>query len=145
MSKIQSESKSQRIWSNVNKIGCCKPICQRYNLKANHNTNINNVATILAVNQYVKDTIWKQITTLMLAVCLFQSCKPICQRYNLKANHNNRRWRGDCRTAVNQYVKDTIWKQITTHSRSIIIQQGCKPICQRYNLKANHNVQQLKY
>ena len=57
MSKIQSESKSQHDADNADSPVGCKPICQRYNLKANHNEVGKLEPTIDAVNQYVKDTI----------------------------------------------------------------------------------------
>ena len=57
MSKIQSESKSQLPCQNRIQRKRCKPICQRYNLKANHNYQLEHKIPILAVNQYVKDTI----------------------------------------------------------------------------------------
>src|SRR6218665_3888137 len=41
-------------------------------------------------------------------------CFSIRQRYNLKANHNNRCRNSQIDMVVFQYVKDTIGKQITT-------------------------------
>jgi len=113
MSKIQSESNSQRSGLSVRGASRC--------------------------DQYVKDTIWKQFTTWWPSSRCMCMLWPICQRYNLKAIHNCRIaivmrtqvvtnmskiqsesnsqqifpiW---CRQlSCDQYVKDTIWKQFTT-------------------------------
>ena len=241
-SKIQFESKSQ-LWKIISptRYGCFS-IRQRYNLKANHNCAQWHKTSPKVVFQYVKDTIWKQITTIA-AVCISMyalffntskiqfesksqqrprgtvhghSCFSIRQRYNLKANHNfawhlarrnqlffntskiqfesksqpygreyylggscfsirqryNLKANHNCRdgdksaaVVVFQYVKDTIWKQITTVGQKIwpncalffntskiqfesksqryggrrLSRRGCFSIRQRYNLKANHN------
>ena len=190
-SKIQFESKSQLIAKKLfYKLGCFS-IRQRYNLKANHNYGFCLVFNFIVVFQYVKDTIWKQITTLSLrsafACWLFfntskiqfesksqpsfkfsdtnKSCFSIRQRYNLKANHNRWSRRTSKPCVVFQYVKDTIWKQITTEHSKVLKDFGlffntskiqfesksqpngfdlaefvsCFSIRQRYNLKANHN------
>ena len=190
-SKIQFESKSQL----HDTVECCYRSCfsirQRYNLKANHNREQGSVKPKRVVFQYVKDTIWKQITTkfrnmranhllffntskiqfesksqLSLEICgLITCCFSIRQRYNLKANHNMRRHSVRRGMVVFQYVKDTIWKQITTVKSLLKIQRSlffntskiqfesksqhnqtnlkqinsCFSIRQRYNLKANHN------
>ena len=42
--------------------------------------------------------------------------------------------------SCDQYVKDTIWKQFTTADWWLSYGQLLWPICQRYNLKAIHNV-----
>mgnify|MGYP006922231645 CR=1 FL=1 len=138
MSKIQSESNSQRVGVR----GGMLPGC----------------------DQYVKDTIWKQFTTIEGLASFYLMLWPICQRYNLKAIHNsmlstshdslvvtnmskiqsesnsqhmicviilqpvvtnmskiqsesNSQHKFLCRSHRNccdQYVKDTIWKQFTT-------------------------------
>ena len=62
MSKIQFESKSQLFMMGGCKYAKLRLICQRYNLKANHNINSLQSAEI--------------------------ELRLICQRYNLKANHN---------------------------------------------------------
>ena len=170
----------------------CFSIRQRYNLKANHNCINGFPPQTKVVFQYVKDTIWKQITTLigfmfspyklffntskiqfesksqpsMSIVSMIICCFSIRQRYNLKANHNTRRRMCTDQAVVFQYVKDTIWKQITTYTavgvkRYLLffntskIQfesksqrwrlpsangRSCFSIRQRYNLKANHNM-----
>ena len=86
-SKIHSESKSQLAW-------------QCY-------------LTYLRFYQYVKDTFWKQITTVS------------------KTGHDRR--------CFYQYVKDTFWKQITTVTHSVLSCGQFLSIRQRYILKANHN------
>ena len=91
------------------------PICQRYTFEANHNfgslTNIweQDVSNMSKIHfrsksqqrdtrevdqfgcfQYVKDTLSKQITTLILKLRKPSSMFPICQRYTFEANHNLR-------------------------------------------------------
>ena len=57
MSKIQFESESQRFDTNRTKEYNCKQLCQRYNLKANHNGIGLQGAINATVSNYVKDTI----------------------------------------------------------------------------------------
>jgi len=164
-------------------------LCQRYNLKANHNWSHGRVLpgkVVVSMSKiqsesksqqgitkkdleegcgiYVKDTIWKQITTRIFNYKNIIKLWYLCQRYNLKANHNNKgealQCIGvvvsmskiqsesksqpiDCFIAVyvccGIYVKDTIWKQITTDDEDDITRLALWYLCQRYNLKANHN------
>ena len=116
-------------------------IRQRYNLKAIHNSTKDILAIVYVVYQYVKDTIWKQFTTIRLnqiqtyslfintSKIQFESnsqhmrlssfanvgCLSIRQRYNLKAIHNIANIVIVASNVVYQYVKDTIWKQFTTY------------------------------
>ena len=109
-------------------------------MKANHNKYHGGKSTYCVVRLYVKDTFWKQITTLhdfissipMLFVSMskihFESksqrmdefpvkligCSSLCQRYILKANHNKSICWASRIQVVRLYVKDTFWKQITT-------------------------------
>ena len=190
-SKIQFESKSQLGRLHVCSQSRCFSIRQRYNLKANHNNSRRRFQCCIVVFQYVKDTIWKQITTgwdwrqgtyelfFNTSKIQFESksqqradksylrtrCFSIRQRYNLKANHNYREDLRLCLLVVFQYVKDTIWKQITTEESvteyffklffntskiqfesksqrsmaALCSGFSCFSIRQRYNLKANHN------
>ena len=89
------------------------PIPQRYNLKAIHNQLITHLWDFFGVtntskiqsesnsqlancsltlnpwcHQYLKDTIWKQFTTINAADIKKYTVSPIPQRYNLKAIHN---------------------------------------------------------
>jgi len=164
MSKIQSESNSQQSVGIPPQSECCDqyvkdtiwkqfttrrmrwlperelwPICQRYNLKA-----IHNIARCMSTDS----RLW-----------------PICQRYNLKAIHNCDVFAPPISSVVtnmskiqsesnsqplsvaqglsyccDQYVKDTIWKQFTTEGEIGFISLLLWPICQRYNLKAIHNI-----
>jgi len=239
MSKIQSESKSQLNKNQSQEVYCCgiyvkdtiwKQItttqivnrrikllwylCQRYNLKANHNKVLLNQAQIIVVVSmskiqsesksqqgynlidffvvvvsmskiqsesksqqngeprkgidgcgiYVKDTIWKQITTGIADGSIGRVLWYLCQRYNLKANHNYFQKKQELITVVVSmskiqsesksqhahcianlltrcgiYVKDTIWKQITTRLYPRFRGSWLWYLCQRYNLKANHN------
>ena len=163
MSKIQSESNSQlpepwwfrrRVVTNMSKI------------QSESNSQLDNIKDLchFGCDQYVKDTIWKQFTTLFASNIWFVVLWPICQRYNLKAIHNQRLTGWNLYSVVtnmskiqsesnsqragrphkigascDQYVKDTIWKQFTTHISMRIASLMLWPICQRYNLKAIHN------
>ena len=140
MSKIHSESKSQRYGNSTRNCCDCVSLCQRYILKANHNWCAGIIGTIRTVSHYVKDTFWKQITTIQTntiftkQLCLTMSkihsesksqrvyanrfpqtdCVSLCQRYILKANHNMVDMITSALKTVSHYVKDTFWKQITT-------------------------------
>ena len=140
VSKIQFESKSQLDRKEGAQIARCLSVCQRYNLKANHNWWLFLIVSKSGVYQCVKDTIWKQITTeraghgtlklvfISVSKIQFESksqpcrearpeirrCLSVCQRYNLKANHNSANKGPGSVNGVYQCVKDTIWKQITT-------------------------------
>ncbi len=57
MSKIQFESKSQLYLINYLLKKACKQLCQRYNLKANHNLIKSTEFEAEPVSNYVKDTI----------------------------------------------------------------------------------------
>jgi len=136
-------------------------------IQSESNSQPNNYPILFgySCDQYVKDTIWKQFTT--FGVNLYQHIMlwPICQRYNLKAIHNL--WNSSSQNEVvvtnmskiqsesnsqqsysvgfqfpccDQYVKDTIWKQFTTLNLLTSIRLLLWPICQRYNLKAIHNL-----
>ncbi len=166
ITKIQSESKSQQ----------------------NHAKRLY----LLVVSNHYEDTIWKQITTnhrqlvwsyrLWAIITKIQSesksqpagmrpndssgCEQSLRRYNLKANHN-RVWRFAFQArVVSNHYEDTIWKQITTRVRVLLLSirlwaiitkiqsesksqpfdlnnnnsPGCEQSLRRYNLKANHNV-----
>ena len=121
-------------------------------------------------DQYVKDTIWKQFTTMPDGYAGRLLLWPICQRYNLKAIHNtctrlavfrdvvtnmskiqfesnSQPARCACKRigSCDQYVKDTIWKQFTTTTSCSSNTMRLWPICQRYNLKAIHNLYRCTY
>jgi len=138
MSKIQSESKSQRRKDDKARPGSCVI--------------------------YVKDTIWKQITTHKVLIKQNILLCYLCQRYNLKANHNSfclfkikgfvvlsmSKIQSESKSQLPPicivsaascviYVKDTIWKQITTKKLDGSASDLLCYLCQRYNLKANHN------
>ena len=164
MSKIQSESNSQHLITELYTKGRLWSVCQRYNLKAIHNGYngrcINGYVVIgmskiqsesnsqpisnwwiiaKGCDRYVKDTIWKQFTTLDRNRFAKGSLWSVCQRYNLKAIHNGLQGQQKTSSVVigmskiqsesnsqqetkvalkdlgcDRYVKDTIWKQFTT-------------------------------
>ena len=215
MSKIQSESNSQQnfrckiifircgfyvkdtIWKQFTTLQDHDAItlllwflCQRYNLKAIHNSLFLRFYKILVVVSmskiqsesnsqhstlyqtesmrcgfYVKDTIWKQFTTQFFFSDKNGQLWFLCQRYNLKAIHNYL-WAnftssevvvsmskiqsesnsqpikitGLTATGCGFYVKDTIWKQFTTIIFQQLLTMRLWFLCQRYNLKAIHNI-----
>ena len=65
MSKIHSESKSQQKMNHLIYCEHCVSLCQRYILKANHNSISAAIPARETVSHYVKDTFWKQITTVV--------------------------------------------------------------------------------
>ena len=164
MSKIQSESNSQQVLYICADDDRLCFLCQRYNLKAIHNKFVRLAYRQLVVFSmskiqsesnsqqgtrlwmqgsccvfYVKDTIWKQFTTIRLLWFFGDRLCFLCQRYNLKAIHNRLlrvihyfdvvfsmskiQSESNSQPAVHFhahssscvfYVKDTIWKQFTT-------------------------------
>ena len=112
--------------------------CQRYKMKGNHNDNfINQVVDKVVFNmskiqnerksqlslhfiiiglccvQHVKDTKWKEITTITYFIPTIIGLCSTCQRYKMKGNHNS----------------------------IALIFRRCKlcSTCQRYKMKGNHN------
>ena len=169
MSKIQFESKSQQKVISVLNRRWCLSVCQRYNLKANHNSWKQIQLRVLGVYQYVKDTIWKQITTIPISFpemnkvfismskiqfesksqhfsmigLLVTRCLSVCQRYNLKANHNNG---APCPGSREVFISMSKIQFESKSQRNIIDNHSwswCLSVCQRYNLKANHNMLSL--
>ncbi len=88
ITKIQSESKSQRTIQDNNNQMSCEQSLRRYNLKANHNWILAGLLVVSVVSNHYEDTIWKQITTPPSFHQLIQGCEQSLRRYNLKANHN---------------------------------------------------------
>jgi len=138
MSKIQSESNSQLSHCDCNANASCDqyvkdtiwkqfttnlsdmmqatqlwPICQRYNLKAIHNTPSLMNRQSLVVTNMSKIQSESNSQPGVLGIHQVPGLWPICQRYNLKAIHNK---------ITSEYYLNELW-----------------PICQRYNLKAIHN------
>ena len=115
MSKIHFESKSQLTLRIAFKEVCCFTRCQRYILKANHNELTKIPVPDAVVLHDVKDTFWKQITTSYTAssesTTLFYTMSKI--HFESKSQHNQK----------------TVTKWLRCFTR-----------CQRYILKANHNV-----
>ena len=168
MSKIQSESNSQHTDFESEKRGCCDQYVKDTIWKQ-FTTRRYYIWRQEGCDQYVKDTIWKQFTTEVAKMYQRGTLWPICQRYNLKAIHND-----DNPTSVHwqvvtnmskiqsesnsqpliyiyispiccdQYVKDTIWKQFTTLPEFPTNGNALWPICQRYNLKAIHNARKYR-
>ena len=88
MSKIQSESNSQLKW--VMKLQP-KVVTNMSKIQSESNSQLffNFFVYLLSCDQYVKDTIWKQFTTVDRRQLKVKPLWPICQRYNLKAIHNS--------------------------------------------------------
>ena len=115
MSKIQSESKSQLRLAQTLILMSCVFLCQRYNLKANHNHLVllvvfNMLCVSMSKIQSESKSQHTGTSTVQGNCCVF-----LCQRYNLKANHNTEVPAIKIAIVVCFYVKDTIWKQITTY------------------------------
>ncbi len=167
ITKIQSESKSQPSVLNACSAACCEQSLRRYNLKANHNSDLCDKLRKRVVSNHYEDTIWKQITTASRSLAtrnklwaiitkiqsesksqhLFHlinssvSCEQSLRRYNLKANHNELGNKRNKVKVVSNHYEDTIWKQITTVTLQVKILTCCEQSLRRYNLKANHNEQ----
>ena len=143
-SKIQFESQSQPSHVIVFSGDRCLSWIQRYNLKANHNKAAAVAWYVFGAYHEFKDTIWKPITTkvfrnigkavvlIMNSKIQFESqsqhgfedykelvrCLSWIQRYNLKANHNSKGFASVFVGGAYHEFKDTIWKPITTTTRT---------------------------
>ena len=115
MSKIRIESESQPLHSLPLQPLRCLSWCQRYELKANHNLNSTKKSTCLVVYRDVKDTNWKRITT-----------KVLWLRYSVQL------------FIVMSKIRIESESQRIIALPTVII--SCLSWCQRYELKANHNV-----
>ena len=163
MSKIQPESKSQPSPKSLIVTLACGSYVKDTTWKQITTSSLSNNLS-LSCGSYVKDTTWKQITTFQKYCLNFIFLWILCQRYNLKANHNvmrkasasncpvdpmskiqpesksqrrNKEW--VLLLSCGSYVKDTTWKQITTDVNAPVTSFPLWILCQRYNLKANHN------
>ena len=115
MSKIHSESKSQ-LHENIHFAQAnCVSLCQRYILKANHNIVGSICKNPTTVSHYVKDTFWKQITTSFNSTWF---CCKLCLTMSKIHSESKSQLR-------------TSW---------IFTPSDCVSLCQRYILKANHNL-----
>ena len=110
-------------------------------IRSESNSQLDPIFLYLSICcvQYVKDTIWKQFTTMLSDSWAEEWLCSVCQRYDLKAIHNrclvpqcpmpavfsmskirsesnSQRENGVKEEWIScvQYVKDTIWKQFTT-------------------------------
>ena len=189
MSKIQSESNSQHRTQKLNHMESCDryvkdtiwkqfttpgpilgeqlelwSVCQRYNLKAIHNTLqicARKIWVVIGMSKIQSESNSQPTApTVKGAISLWS----VCQRYNLKAIHNyscptpnssgvvigmskiqsesnSQRSGIYCisRKSCDRYVKDTIWKQFTTVFMINSFKTKLWSVCQRYNLKAIHN------
>ena len=115
MSKIQNESKSQHTYIKDRKALSCLSICQRYKMKANHNIFAFKLPCRLVVYQYVKDTKWKQITTER------EQCTATALLFINMSKIQNESKSQQAKGYSNEFI-------------------GCLSICQRYKMKANHNI-----
>ncbi len=171
ITKIQSESKSQRIEFVTAFTFCCEQSLRRYNLKANHNPKVQHCLLSSVVSNHYEDTIWKQITTIYRVIKVPSMLWAIITKIQSESKSQQSRGITPSYSVVSNHYEDTIWKQITTavwltntHFRLWAIitkiqsesksQQGwvvdatgysCEQSLRRYNLKANHNVMLLSY
>ncbi len=138
--RTQSESKSQLQPVNKWLKLICMQSIKEHNLKANHNPSTAVFRLTISVCNLSKNTIWKQITTVMRlswhyltlyaiyqrtqsesksqqkdALCVHkQVCMQSIKEHNLKANHNLLQVEQIPTRSVCNLSKNTIWKQITT-------------------------------
>ena len=115
--------------------------------------------------QSSKNTIWKQITTILIFAFYRINLYAIFKEHNLKANHNSpskhaasfrsvcnlQRTQSESKSQPHldgcldpkfcmQSSKNTIWKQITTTTPTSIAKGILYAIFKEHNLKANHNL-----
>ena len=147
------------------RVHSCLSIRQRYNLKAIHNSFYRFYFMYPLFINTSKIQFESNSQPFFATTFTYWCCLSIRQRYNLKAIHNISQSVFSFRLVVYQYVKDTIWKQFTTHhsvylfldwlfintskiqfeSNSQLVWDClgilgcCLSIRQRYNLKAIHN------
>ena len=140
--RTQSESKSQQFSCGLALFTFCMQSIKEHNLKANHNQTIAEDTLLTSVCNLSKNTIWKQITTLVSIDMLKGNLYAIYQRtqsesksqplrwhhrlhfvcmqsikeHNLKANHNYTGGLKEGIFSVCNLSKNTIWKQITTQT-----------------------------
>ncbi len=137
--RTQSESKSQHWLVSWLFVLVCMQSIKEHNLKANHNFKLKLPFNLLSVCNLSKNTIWKQITTMVCCALCFVVCMQSIKEHNLKANHNKykcwlkhlhlyaiyQRTQSESKSqlspdrlkpliSVCNLSKNTIWKQITT-------------------------------
>ena len=138
--RTQYESKSQLIAPLSIATPVCMQSIKEHNMKANHNETTINIVGSQSVCNLSKNTIWKQITTVLLPFidhgllyAIYQRtqyesksqpynnrsgqqriCMQSIKEHNMKANHNYHSRPNSDRFSVCNLSKNTIWKQITT-------------------------------
>ncbi len=163
--RTQSESKSQLRTLPLPKYRLCMQSIKEHNLKANHNKTGNAFVCLFSVCNLSKNTIWKQITTILWSQIRSLICMQSIKEHNLKANHNVSGMMYLKIESVCNLSKNTIWKQITTfwvnnlskynlyaiyqrtqsESKSQLTMyratrlKVCMQSIKEHNLKANHN------
>ena len=189
--RTQSESKSQLFLVYERFHLFCMQSIKEHNLKANHNWSLLLLLMVTSVCNLSKNTIWKQITTPIpnahcgtLLYAIYQRtqsesksqlslnvlgttlvCMQSIKEHNLKANHNCSSFTMARQISVCNLSKNTIWKQITTrsstvlrvailyaiyqrtqsesksqlHYRCLLSMVFCMQSIKEHNLKANHN------
>ncbi len=144
---------------------CLYAIYQRTQSESKSQLFIGILVALVSVCNLSKNTIWKQITTIVSANDAYYFCMQSIKEHNLKANHNYPRAYHRNRKSVCNLSKNTIWKQITTngtgckhgHALYAIYQRTqsesksqreraercrrvlCMQSIKEHNLKANHN------
>ena len=111
---------------------CCFQWFKDTNLKANHNFVFAFDFGDLVVSNGSKILIWKQITTLHMALCKGNRCFQWFKDTNLKANHNGNKPSLRKLPVVSNGSKILIWKQITTISGEPSKNRKLFPMVQRY-------------
>ncbi len=114
-------------------------IYQRTQSESKSQLALCGLANFASVCNLSKNTIWKQITTGMVALMQPEVCMQSIKEHNLKANHNRRFYCVCILCSVCNLSKNTIWKQITTINNSTATLYFCMQSIKEHNLKANHN------
>ncbi len=87
---------------------------KEHNLKANHNLSVCVPLNLESVCNLSKNTIWKQITTVVFGCFFLRFLYAIYQRTQFESKSQLTRCRVHEHYSVCNLSKNTIWKQITT-------------------------------
>ncbi len=135
ITKIQSESKSQRSSLPSVRLKRCEQSLRRYNLKANHNGRSHHTSdvTLWAIITKIQSESKSQLSTRTSEPV--HRCEQSLRRYNLKANHN---W------LFGKQTLNQLWAIITKIQsesksqrlfKSLLVRDSCEQSLRRYNLK----------
>ena len=129
--RTQSESKSQRDFTTLSSRVICMQSIKEHNLKANHNSKEDKVPAKHSVCNLSKNTIWKQITTIIVEGEIDALLYAIYQRTQSESKSQPYGSWNYCEKSVCNLSKNTIWKQITTDNLVAKYSDGLYAIYQR--------------